>query len=138
MDARIGKLKQKGIVLTIQRLAVLEFLHNSSSHPTAEAIHTKLKKRYPMISLATVYNTLEMLKQVGEIQELTIGNTKHFDPIPESHHHLYCRLCKRIIDVEISCPVCKSGRVQGHKVEEVQAVFYGICSECRQRESDAQ
>ncbi len=138
MDAIIEKLKQKGIVLTIQRLAVLEFLHNSSSHPTAEAIHTKLKKKYPMMSLATVYNTLDMLKQAGEIQELTIGNAKHFDPIPQSHHHLYCRVCKRIIDVEISCPVCKSGRVQGHKVEEVQAVFYGICSDCLQRENGAQ
>jgi len=136
MDTKVERLKKKGVVLTIQRLAVLEFLHNTSSHPTAEAIHRGLVEKYPMLSLATVYNTLEMLKQVGEIQELNIGNTKHFDLNSEPHHHYYCRLCERILDVEISCPVAKSGWVDNHKIEGVQAVFYGICSDCLQRESD--
>ncbi|MCK5734343.1 MAG: transcriptional repressor [Candidatus Latescibacteria bacterium] len=138
MDARIEKLKQKGIVLTIQRLAVMEFLHSSSSHPTAEAIHTKLKKKYPMMSLATVYNTLDMLKKAGEIQELTIGNAKHFDPIPQSHHHFYCRVCERILDVEVCCKIAKSGWVDQHKVEGVHAVFSGVCFDCHQRENGAQ
>lgn len=130
MDEKIERLKKKGIVLTIQRMVVLELLHNSSNHPTAEAIHRELVGKYPTLSLATVYNTLQMLKQAGEIQELNVGKEKRFDPIPEPHHHFHCRLCKHILNVEISCPVSKKGWVDNHKVESVQAVFTGVCADC--------
>jgi len=136
MNMKIERLKRRGVVLTIQRLAVLEFLHNTSSHPTAEAIHRELRKTYPTLSLATVYNTLEILKQAGEIQELNIGKKKHFDPIPEPHHHFYCRVCERILDVEISCPIAQKGCVDNHKIERVQAIFYGVCAECRKKGKD--
>lgn len=138
MEERVQRLKKKGIVLTIQRLAVLELLEGSSDHPTVEAIHKRLVKIYPTLSLATVYNTLEMLKQAGEIQELNIGKKRCFDPVPEPHHHFYCWVCERILDVEINCPIVQKGYIDSHKIERVQAIFYGVCAECRKKgEKDA-
>jgi Fur family peroxide stress response transcriptional regulator len=136
MDNKIKRLKEKGVVLTIQRMAVLEVLQNSSNHPTVEEIHKKLLKKYPTLSLATVYNALEMLKQAGEIQELNIGREKRFDPSIEPHHHFYCRACERIIDLEIACPIAQKGCINGHKIESVQAIFFGICADCREKGKD--
>ncbi len=136
MDNKIKRLKEKGIVLTIQRMAVLDMLHNCSNHPTVEEIHKKLLKKYPTLSLATVYNTLEMLKQAGEIQELNIGKEKRFESLLESHHHFYCLVCERIIDLEIACPTFKAGEIDGHKIESMQAIFYGTCADCREKGKD--
>ncbi len=131
MEKIIARLKKKGVVLTPQRLAVAKLLEGTVTHPTADEIYRKLRKRYPTISQATVYTSLEILKQAGEIQELTIRKEKTcFDPNPRSHHHFSCRQCKKIFDIEISCPVAEKEWLDGHKVEEVQAYFYGICADC--------
>ena len=68
----IGRIKDRGVTLTPQRIAIVEFLSHSKEHPTADEIHKSIQKRYPTISLATVYSTLELLKKFGEIQELSI------------------------------------------------------------------
>ncbi|MBU1614597.1 transcriptional repressor [bacterium] len=131
MNEKIERLKGKGVVLTIQRLAVLEFLEASTTHPTVEEIYKALKEKYPSISQATVYSTLELLKGAGEIQELSIRKERAcFDPNSRMHHHFFCRRCERILDVSIECPVSKRGEVDGHKVEEVQAYLYGVCADC--------
>lgn len=131
MDEKIERLKRKGVVPTLQRLAILEFLENNDSHPTVEEIYKSLKERYLTLSQAAVYSTLEVLKKLGEIQELSIRKEKTcFDPNPKPHHHFYCRECEEIFDVAISCPVAEKHWVNGHKVTEIQAYFYGICSYC--------
>ncbi len=135
MERIIERLKKKGVVLTPQRLAVVDFLEGNTTHPTADEIYGKLRKRYPTISQATVYTSLEVLKQAGEIQELTIRREKVcFDPNPKPHHHFFCRECQRVLDVEIGCPVAQKGWIEKHKVEEVQAYFYGVCSGCLKKE----
>jgi len=136
-EERIEKLREKGIAPTIQRLVVLQYLEESTTHPTVEEIYEALKGQYPTFSKATVYNTLQVLTQAGLIQELTIEKEKaHYDPRPDIHHHFFCRRCHRIYDVEIDCSVVKRGMVEGHKIEMVQAYFYGLCARCRE-EGDA-
>ncbi len=132
MQEKIERLKKKGVVLTIQRLAVWEFLDNTQLHPTVEEIYTNLKEKYPSISQATIYSTLELLKKEGEIQKLSIRKDKVcFDPNPKMHHHFFCQRCEKVFDIPIECPVSKQGEVDGHKVEEVQAYLYGVCADCR-------
>lgn len=134
MENIIKRLKKKGVVLTPQRLAVAKFLDGNYTYPTVDEIYTKLKKIYPTISLATIYNSLEALKAAGEIQELMIRRDKIcFDPDPAPHHHFYCNHCKKVLDINISCSTAAQGHIFGNKIEEVQAYFYGTCKNCLEK-----
>jgi len=68
----IERLKEKEVALTPQRMAIGEFLSRSEGHPTVDEIYRAIQRRYPTMSVATVYSTLELLKELGEIQELSI------------------------------------------------------------------
>jgi Fur family peroxide stress response transcriptional regulator len=137
----IERLKEKKVTLTPQRMAIAEFLSNSMAHPTVDEIHKALQRRYPTMSMATVYSTLELLKEFGEIQELSISKRGKacFDPIPDLHHHLLCGKCGMILNIEFDCPrkcpIIAKESIKGCKVQEVQAYLYGICSECLKKES---
>ena len=136
----IERLKENRVTLTPQRMAVTEFLSRSKNHPTVDEIHRAIQKRYPTMSVATVYSTLKLLKELGEIQELSIRKRGKacFDPNPNIHHHLLCRKCGKIVNIEIdypsNCPLMAKENINGCKVEEMQAYLYGICSECLKKE----
>jgi Fur family peroxide stress response transcriptional regulator len=136
MKKVMERLKEKGIRLTPQRLAVIEFLKDNKNHPCVDMIYRAIKKKYPSISQATVYSTLQLLVKLGEIQELHIrGERTCYDPITTPHHHFLCRVCGKIYDVDIqSCKVSNSKNVSGHKIEEVQLYIYGICKNCLKKE----
>ena len=138
----IDRLKEKGVALTPQRMAVVEFLGKTTHHPTADEIHKDIQSRYPTMSVATVYSTLELLKGLGEIQELSIRKRGKacFDPNPDIHHHLLCRKCGKVVGIEFdyptNCPIIKEQTIHGCMIEEVQAYLYGLCPECVKRESE--
>lgn len=130
---RDHKYKDLGFKLTPQRLAILDFLEGNTSHPSAEDIDSALSEKFPTMSLATVYNTLETLRQRGLVQELSIDpDKKRFDPNVDPHNHLICVECRRVVDVKENFELSlgrqdRAGfEVIGHHVE-----FYGICPECR-------
>ena len=134
MNKKIERLKKKRVVMTLQRLAVLEFLENSANHPTVDEIYAGLKEKCPTLSQATVYTSLQVLKGAGEIQELSIRKEKVcFDPNPKPHHHFYCEECKRILDIDIDCPLSGKRWLEGHKVRDIQAYLYGTCSYCSKK-----
>jgi len=126
----LEKLRETGLKLTPQRMAILEVLSGDTSHPSAQAIYQEVRSRYPMISFATVYKTLKVLEGIGEIRALTINEDKlNFDPDTSPHHHFLCRRCGRIIDVmpaDLSVPQS----VGGHKVDRCQVYYYGECADC--------
>jgi len=129
------KYREIGLKLTPQRLAILRFLDGNKSHPSAEEIYREVRKQFPTMSFATVYNTLEALRKRGGILELTIDpERKRYDPNTEHHHHLICLACKKIIDVhadfDISIPEEQIGSFQlmGNHIE-----FYGVCPECQKK-----
>ncbi|MDI6799476.1 MAG: transcriptional repressor [Actinomycetota bacterium] len=130
-EEKIEKLKEEGRVPTIQRLAVLEFMEGNLGHPTVEEVYRGLKDRYPSLSQATVYSTLELLRDLGLLRELTILRSKVcYDSIIEAHHHFSCKACGRVFDVAVDCAIPKKDLIQGNKVDEFQAYIYGTCSNC--------
>jgi Fur family peroxide stress response transcriptional regulator len=129
-----ARLRDLGLVPTVQRLAVLERLENVRSHPTAEEVYRVLKDRFPSISKATVYNALEALKRVGAVQELTIDReAARYDATASPHPHFLCRTCDTLVDIELPCPIRPGDRILGHRVEAVHTYLYGVCATCAER-----
>jgi len=132
------KYRTIGLKLTPQRLAIFEYLDGNTSHPSAEEIYSAIRKKYPMISFATVYKTLEALKIKGSLTELTIDpDRRRYDPQTEPHHHLICIQCKRIVDIHkdftVTLPedINTSFELVGNHIE-----FYGMCLKCKPRNKD--
>ncbi len=141
MENIISKYKGKGFKLTPQRIAILKFLENNTSHPTAEDIYNEIRKNHPTVSFATVYNTIQALKDRGELTEVTIDpGRKHFDPNPRPHHHIICTVCNRIGDIftdfsaalRVPAEVHAEYTITGNHVD-----FYGVCRECRTKKESA-
>ncbi len=129
--------KETGLKLTPQRLAILRCLEGNTDHPSAEDIFRAVAKKFPTMSFATVYNTLETLRRKGSILELTIDPArKRFDPNTIPHHHLICLTCKRIVDIhnafDLEVPDAKRSDFElvGNHIE-----FYGVCPKCRKHNS---
>ncbi len=124
-------LSGQGLVLTLQRRAILQFLHERQGHWTAEAIYAELRPRYGSLSRATVYKTLELLCEAGELQCLRLRrDVAHFDTFTGPHHHFLCDECGAIIDLPLECPINARGRVEGHRVDRCVAFFTGVCEGC--------
>ena len=130
----IKRFQKKGLKLTNQRIAVYEVLASTDSHPTADSIYQQLKEKYPMISLNTVYNTLEVLKDIGEVSQIHTDVSARFDANMSPHHHLVCLKCKKIEDIvdpeldqiSLTVPGHQDFKILSHKVE-----FQGYCRKCQ-------
>lgn len=133
MKKIIERYRDSGFKMTPQRVAILEYLEGNREHPSAEEIYRSVNSRFPTMSFATVYNTLELLVSKGKVTELSIdAGKKRFDPDTVPHHHLICRSCHCIEDVfeDFSIDMSKCGKtdfeVTGHHIE-----FYGFCPSCK-------
>jgi Fur family peroxide stress response transcriptional regulator len=133
------KLRRLGLKLTPQRIAIIQYLDGNTEHPSADAIYKSLVKKYPTISMATVYNTLEVLTTRGHIRELTIEpQKKRFDSNTKHHNHLICVCCKKIVDIHrvinVHLPPEEQGdfEIIGHHIE-----FYGYCSTCNKKRNSS-
>ncbi|MEA4902135.1 transcriptional repressor [Desulfitobacterium sp.] len=130
----LKQLKEKGVRFTPQRQAILEYLLGTDTHPTAEDIYNHVKAKFPGVSLGTIYNTLNMLKDHGHILELSYGDmSSRFDGNPENHYHVVCTVCGKVVDyhrplLQMEDEVSeKTGfDVIGHRME-----FYGVCPDCK-------
>ena len=95
------KLKEHGFKVTPQRLAVYNVLKNTKEHPCAETIYNQLLPMYPTMSLATVYKSLEVFKNIGLVQELDLGEgSSRYDANTNQHPHIQCLKCSRVEDVD--------------------------------------
>jgi Fur family transcriptional regulator, stress-responsive regulator len=129
------RLRTRGWRITPQRRAVVEALAGEHVHLSAEQVHAGARRVVPEVSLATVYNTLNELTDMGEISEIRLSDgTTRFDPkIGPDHHHLVCEGCGLTFDVEprgvegLSLP---QSQRYGMTVDTVEVVFRGRCSSC--------
>lgn len=120
--------------MTRQKRVILKVLRSTKSHPTADWIYEQARKEIPDISLGTVYRNLNLLKEAGEIMELSYGSTyRRFDGNPENHYHFHCQECGKVIDIDLPMQYDLDEYIkknQGHLVKTHRLEFYGICKEC--------
>lgn len=128
---RSDQLRELGLTPTIQRMAVLECLEKTKKHPTADQILVAVRKKFPSVSRATVYNTLEALARVGIILQITVDPAvARYDADLEPHAHFRCRICSTVYDVVMDKDIDLDEYISGHHVEFVRTYAYGVCQKC--------
>ena len=132
------RLRDVGIGPTVQRMAILEFLERTMSHPTADEVYIEIQKAYPTIARATVYNTLDALTKAGMILRLSVNPTvARYDADLDPHAHFHCRVCNRIYDIAVGSNHPLGKGIDGHLVESVLTYAYGVCADCRKKDGSA-
>jgi Fur family transcriptional regulator, peroxide stress response regulator len=121
--------------MTNQKLKIMEHLKNTKTHPTAELVYRVVSKDLPAISLATVYRNLNLLAEQGKILKLEINGEYHYDGFCDSHQHLVCTNCDKIIDIgqkEISNYAMRKIKSSDFELRSVRIIFYGVCKNCKE------
>jgi Fur family peroxide stress response transcriptional regulator len=136
LDEMITRLKERGHRLTPQRMAVLKILAADEGHPSVEQIYERVEVDFPMTSLATVYKTVTLLKEMGEVLELGFsdGSNRYDGNKPYPHPHLICTQCKNIVDpqvVTLSELPQKVAQSTGYRIVSQRLDFFGICPQCQ-------
>lgn len=132
----VKRFRETGLKITPQRLSIFRLLQSNHHHPSAEDVYRETLKVHPSISFTTVYKTLQTLRDMGEIQELSINPERaHYDPDISEHAHTFCRSCRRIADIQYSLdtplPLGENGHEGGFEVHSVQVHAVGLCADCR-------
>lgn len=120
-------------MITSQRKIISDYLKNITSHPSAEKIYLEVRKILPRISKGTVYRNLKTMKKDGEIQEISVGESR-YDGDASSHAHYICQKCGRIFDIFEDCRDCKilkHKKTKVGKINQYQINFYGYCKYCQ-------
>lgn len=137
----INKLKARGVRLTPQRLAIVRLLIDSTAHPTAEVIHQALMPEFPRMSVATVYNNLRLLVDLGLVEEMDVSDTAtHFDFPRVAHAHAICTNCGRIVDFFLDEKMDLdrlAAEETGFIVSGNHLEVYGLCPQCQMLQTPA-
>ena len=135
VDALTEQFRARGLKVTPQRQSIFRALARSTVHPTAESVYAAVSAEMPTISLRTVYQTLNDLAEMGELQLLDLGTgSSRFDPnIEHAHHHLVCTACGKVRDLFVEFPgvAVPDGQDHGFVVGSAEVVFRGVCEDCR-------
>ncbi|MCI5679252.1 MAG: transcriptional repressor [Bacteroidales bacterium] len=130
-------LREKGLKVTPQRIAVYNMLCNSHEHPNAEMIYKTLEPTNPTMSLATVYKTLDFFKQLGLVKELNVGEpSSRYDAVVQCHPHTVCKVCGQVEDLRIEALTEVTKKLVpdlDFDIECEQLILYGTCRECRRK-----
>jgi Fur family peroxide stress response transcriptional regulator len=136
VEKMLSKLKSRDFRITPQRLAILKILAASAGHPSVDAIYKEVKALFPTTSLATVYKTVSLLKELNEVLELGFpdGSNRYdgYNPVP--HPHAICMTCKKIMDPElmnIDELSEEMSRKTGYKIFHHRLDFFGLCPACQ-------
>ena len=139
IDHQMAKatLKRAGVRFTPQRAAVIDALVNNTTHPTIDQIYQIARERAPMISLATVYNTITALIQHGLIVELHPGRDGlRCDANSTPHPHAYCQQCGMLFDLSTPPDVAINESVPaGFHILRREVLITGLCAACAMAEA---
>jgi len=134
--------RAQGRKVTPQRQCIFRVLQGDVTHPSADAVYAAARQEMETISLKTVYQTLNELAAMGELDALDVGTgTTRFDPNVEvRHHHLVCRSCGKVRDLHADFGHLQvpADAAAGFEVGEAEVVFRGLCDQCRPAGHDRQ
>lgn len=138
LDKMLQKLRQRNFRITPQRIAVLKILAFSEEHPSVENIYEKVKEDFPTTSLATVYKTVTLLKELNEVLELGFpeGSNRYDGNKPYPHPHLICTKCKKIVDPDLASLKDMTQELvsdTGFQIINHRLDFFGICPDCQEK-----
>ena len=121
-----------GLRCTPQRYALMTFLMEHNSHPTAAEISEAVNRLDPRSSRATTYNNLRDLVQAGLVREVAVeGRAARFDAKGIRHHHFICDRCGNVEDIEwCDLPRPASGSLGKRVVRDCELIFRGLCTKC--------
>jgi len=131
-------LRNAGLRLTPQRLAICRLLVNNAEHPSAQQLFEQLRPDYPSLSLTTVYNTLETLVSLGAIHNLgnDVSGTVRYDAETSAHANLICTSCNRIIDYlspHVQALTDEVTNQSGYQITGARVLYYGLCETCQNK-----
>jgi Fe2+ or Zn2+ uptake regulation protein len=132
----IASLRARGQRVTPQRLALNRALRELDRHVTAEELRLAVSDRLPGVSAPTVYATLELLEQLGTVRRVPHPGADLWDPRPDPHHHLVCRACGAIEDLDAGVDAgraLRAARRRGFRPEGAQLTVTGLCARCAGR-----
>jgi len=139
----IARLRQAGHRITPQSVAIARILAASAGHPSVEQIYERVRESFPTTSIATVYKTVHLLKDMGEVLELEFGDSVHrYDGHrPQPHPHLVCVGCGSILDLDGAALDALPERAAvetGYRILSHRLDLYGLCPRCQQEEGARQ
>lgn len=140
LEAMLAKLREHHFRITPQRLAVLKVLAASQGHPTVEGIYEQVSSEFPTTSIATIYKTVHLLKQMNEVLELGFpeGSNRYDGNKPFPHPHVICVGCQKILDPDLESLQDMTAEVSkgtGFEILTHRLDFFGLCTAC-QKEKD--
>jgi Fur family transcriptional regulator, peroxide stress response regulator len=130
-------LESTGLRCTPQRFAVMQFLMEHASHPTAAEIFEAVNRADPRSSRATTYNNLRALVEAGLVREVAAeGRAARFDVTGMRHHHFICDRCGNVEDIEwYDVPKPASASLGKRILRECELIFRGLCTKCAPRQT---
>ncbi len=136
LEEIVSSLRKGGFRITPQRIAIVDYVMKSDEHPSAEQVHRFVQKKYPMVSLSTVYKTLDLLREKRLVNEIEVKGQSRFDANTGQHVNLVCVNCGKIEDLdeesikEIQRRVARRSK---YMIIRGSFDFYGYCSSCKMR-----
>ena len=130
-----AQLKQLGIRLTPQRLAIAEVVVNSGDHPSVKEIYERVKAFFPYVTLATVYSTLDVLERAAIVRELPFQRQSRYDANLSPHANLVCVSCGTVVDADVGQKLVAELQTLLEQESQFEVAaqrvdFYGYCSRC--------
>lgn len=143
VDQMISKLREHDFRITPQRLAVLGILAASEEHPSVEEIYETVGHEFPTTSIATIYKTVHLLKQLNQVYEIAFPDrSNRYDgrkPFP--HPHVICVRCQKIIDPDLESlmdVITEAADETGFDILTHRLDFFGVCGDCKRRPAKAE
>jgi Fe2+ or Zn2+ uptake regulation protein len=138
-DAELAELlREGGLRATSQRVVMHRLLRDHNRHLSAEELLSEASERLPGVSLPTVYATLELFEDLGIVRRVNGGGgTVRWDTRADAHHHMICRSCGRIEDMDTPLDLERARRSAagaGFHPDRAEVVVSGLCADCARKQ----